>query len=171
GATYTITFNVRTRPGLAADTEFTNGFGVTGDRPWDECRNGGNNEIDPGTGECATDTSNTVLSAGAVSVAKQVKAEGSDTLGVTIDPLVGIKPVCEPDTDGFYARPCIPIAEPGGDVTWRWHFTNSGNRPLDRVLGIDRLPQATDDRIATAPLARGSEWQPVLTGERPTLAD
>lgn len=43
GATYTITFYVKTRPGLAADTVLTNEFGVTGDRPWDTCTNGGGN--------------------------------------------------------------------------------------------------------------------------------
>lgn len=170
GASYTITFYVHTRPGLAADTDFTNEFGVTGDRPWDDCTNGGSDAVEQ-NGECATDTTNTVQSAGAVSVRKQVRAEGSDTLGVVIDPLATLRPACQADADGFYSRPCIPIAEPGGDITWRWHFTNSGNRPLDRILGIDRLPTATGDQIATAPLDRGSQWKPVLTGARPTLAN
>ena len=171
GATYTITFYVHTRPGLPANTVFTNEFGVTGDRPWDQCSNGGSNAVDPDTGQCSTEASNTVLSAGAVSVAKAVRAEGSDQLGVLIDPLAGIRPVCRPDADGFYLRPCIPIAQPGGDITWRLRFINTGNQPVDRVLGIDRLPQP-GDAVAIAPtLPRGSQWQPLLSGIRPALAD
>ena len=106
--------------------------------------------------------------AGAISVNKKVKAEGSDQLGVIIDPLATAQS-CAADADGFYSRPCVPIAEPGGDVTWRWEFVNTGNRPIDRILGIDRLP-APGDAVATAPiLARGSQWQPLLTGTRPAL--
>lgn len=170
GAIYTITFYVKTRPGLDAGTELTNEFGVTGDRPWDQCANGGSNTVDPTTGECATDTTNTVLAAGAISVNKQVKAQGSDALGVVPDPLAVMAPTCVANADGFYRRPCIPIAQPGGDITWRWEFVNTGNRPLDRILGIDRLP-APGDTASIAPiLPRGSQWQPLLTGERPELA-
>lgn len=168
GATYTITFQVKTRPGLPDTTVFTNEFGVTAGRPWDECVDGGSNTVDPDTGECVADTSNGVLSAGAISVAKGVQAEGSDVLGVVTDPDAVLPPSqCTP-VDGFYLRPCIPIAEPGGDVTWRLRFVNVGNRPLDRILGIDRLPQP-GDAVAIAPiLARGSQWQPLLSGARPT---
>ncbi len=169
GATYTITFMVVTRPGLAAGTQFTNTVGIVGDRPWDACDNAGSNTVDPGTGQCRTTATNTVTSAGAISVSKQVKAQGSDVLGVAIDPLwTSTPPTCAANADGFYVRPCIPIAQPGGDITWRWHFQNSGNLPLDRVLGIDRLP-APGDTVATAPdLARLSDWRPLLSGVRPT---
>ena len=173
GATYTISFSVVTRPGLAAGTEFTNTVGVTGDRPWDACDNGGSNTVDPSTGQCRTTATDTVISAGAVAVSKQVKAEGSDVLGVAIDPLFVTRPAvnCVPNAAGFYTRPCIPIAQPGGAITWRWHFVNAGNLPLDRVLGIDRLP-APGDTVGTAPdLPRLSQWQPLLTGSRPELAD
>lgn len=170
GASYTITFFVKTRPGVAANTVLTNGFGVTGGRPWDECANGGGNEVDPDTGECATDTTNSVLTAAAISVNKQVKAQGSDQLGVVLDPLAVTSPTCAANDAGFYRRPCIPIAQPGGTVTWRWEFVNVGNRPLDRILGIDRLPQP-GDAVAIAPiLDRGSQWRPLLTGDRPELA-
>ena len=170
GATYTISFNVVTRPGLPANTRFTNTVGVTGDRPWDQCNNGSTNTVET-DGSCQTKATNTVISAGAISVNKKVKAQGSDVLGVAIDPLSKSKLTCRADADGFYARPCVPMAQPGGDITWRMHFVNTGNLPLDRVLGIDRLP-APGDTLATAPdLKRLSDWQPLLTGARPTLAN
>jgi large repetitive protein len=169
GATYTISFFVVTRPGLPANTVFTNAVGVTGDRPWDACNGGSGGGLDPATGQCRTVAPNTVTSAGAVAVSKQVKAQGSDVLGTTVDPLAPVKIACQPNAAGFYVRPCIPIAQPGGDITWRLHFTNSGNLPLDRILGIDRLPEP-GDAVATAPdLARGSQWEPLLTGARPAL--
>lgn len=167
GATYTITFQATLRPGLPAGTAFTNTFGITGDRPWDDC--GGT--LDEPTGQCRADATDTVLSAGALSVRKLVRAEGSDVLGVTVDPSAATETDCTADTDGFYARPCVPIAEPGGDVTWRLRFVNSGNRPIDRILGIDLLPQP-GDTLATAPiLDRGSQWRPLLAGPRPELVD
>lgn len=170
GATYTITFSVVTRPGLAAGTEFTNTAGVTANRPWDECDNGADDTADPETGECRTDATNSVLSAGAVRGTKVVRAEGSDELGVEVDPLWVTPVECAPESEGFYARPCLPVAEPGGDVDWRLEFQNSGNLPLDRVLAIDRLP-APGDSLATAPLDRLSEWRPLLQGTRPAVAD
>lgn len=169
GATYTITFDVVLRPGLPAGTEFTNTFGVVGDRPFDSC----SPALDEPTGQCRDDAINSVQLAGAVSVAKLVQAEGSGVLGVTTDPAVaGADPAdCVEDADGFYARPCVPIAEPGGEITFRMRFINSGNRPLDRLLGIDALP-AVGDNLATVPaLDRGSEWQPTFSGVRPVLAD
>ena len=170
GATYTISFSVVTRPGLPANSQFTNSVGVTGDRPWDQCDNGSTNTVET-DGSCRTEATNTVISAGAISVTKKVKAQGSDVLGVAIDPLAKSKLTCLADAAGFYSRPCVPIAQPGGDITWRMHFVNSGNLPLDRVLGIDRLP-APGDTLATAPdLKRLSDWQPLLTGVRPTLAN
>jgi hypothetical protein len=175
GATYTITFQVVTRPGLAADTQFKNTVGITGDRPWDACDGGTGTGagLDTTTGQCRAVATNTVSSAGAIAVSKQVKAQGSDVLGVVTDPLFVSRsaPNCTANADGFYVRPCIPIAQPGGDITWRWHFTNSGNLPLDRILGIDRLP-ARGDAVATAPdLDRGSQWRPLLSGVRPELAN
>ncbi len=172
GATYIITYMALTRPGLAAGTQFTNTVGIASDRPWDACDGGTGGGLDPSTGQCQAIATNTVTSAGAIAVSKQVKAQGSDVLGVAIDPLfvssLGID--CTANADGFYVRPCIPIAEPGGNITWRWQFVNSGNLPLDRILGIDRLP-APGDAVATAPdLARLSEWQPLLSGDRPTLS-
>jgi uncharacterized repeat protein (TIGR01451 family) len=174
GATYTITYFAVTRPGLAAGTQFTNTVGITGDRPWDACDGGPGGGLDTDTGQCRAAATNTVQAGGAIAVSKQVRAEGSDVLGVAIDPLfVGGAgtPACTANAAGFYVRPCIPIAEPGADITWRWHFVNSGNLPLDRILGIDRLP-APGDTVGTAPdLNRFSEWQPLLSGVRPTLAN
>ncbi|GAA5033110.1 hypothetical protein GCM10025738_16160 [Microbacterium fluvii] len=172
GDTYTISYQAVTRAGLPAGTEFTNTVGITGERPWDECDGGGEpgSGLDAGTGECRTVARDTVISAAAVGVSKLVRAQGSDELGVVIDPLVTTGADCAADADGFYARPCLPIAEPGGDITWRWHFVNAGNQPLDRILGIDRLP-APGDAVATAPsLERLSDWRPLLTGVRPVLA-
>jgi large repetitive protein len=170
GATYTITYMAVTRAGLAADTQFTNTVGINADRPWDSCDGGPGGGLDADTGQCQAVATNTVTSAGAISVTKLVKAQGSDVLGVALDPLVTVKPACLADADGFYARPCIPIAQPGGDIAWRWHFVNTGNLPLDRILGIDRLPEP-GDAVATAPdLARFSQWQPLLSGDRPTLS-
>lgn len=169
GETYTISFDVMTRPGFPADTDFTNEFGIVGDREWDNCTG----VLDPETGECQASATNELSVAGAMGVTKLVQAEGSDELGVTTDPaLPNADPAeCEPNADGFYARPCIPIAEPGGDITWRLEFVNTGNLNIDRVLGIDTLP-AIGDTLATVPaLERGSEWEPTLTGERPVLTD
>ncbi len=167
GAGYTITFDVELRPGLPAGTQFTNTFGIVDpDRPWDAC----DGRLDATTGECEADATNTVLSAGAVSIVKQVRGEGSDELGTILDP-TGFPVDCAPDADGFYSRPCVPIAAPGGDITWRFHVVNTGNRPIDRLLTIDSLP-AVGDTLATSPtIVRGSEWRPLLTGERPTGAD
>ncbi len=166
GGSYTITFDMQTRPGLPANTPFTNTFGITGDRPWDGC----DGVLDDETGQCRASATNTVLSAGALSVAKRVKAEGSDDLGTTHDPLITPTDDCTAGPDGFYTRPCIPIAKPGGAITWRFHFLNTGNRPIDRIVAVDRLP-APDDALATAPdLARGSQWRPLLDGVRPTIA-
>ncbi|WP_040494111.1 DUF5979 domain-containing protein [Ilumatobacter nonamiensis] len=168
GATYTISFDMFPRPGLPAGVPFENTFGVTGDRPWDECTEG---TLDPDTGECQASASNSVSVAGAMSVVKLVRAEGSDVLGVTTDPATQVQIGCTADPDGFYARPCVPIAEPGGDITWRMRFVNTGNLEIDRILGIDSLP-AVGDSLATVPaLGRGSQWQPTLTGAAPTLVD
>lgn len=172
GATYTIEYDVVLRAGLPAGTEFTNEFGIVGDRPWDQCDGDPSDEIDPATGECLAEATNSVQLAGAMSVRKLVQAEGSDQLGLTTDPAVATaEPAdCEADLAGFYARPCIPIAEPGGDITFRMHFINSGNRGIDRVLGIDSLPEP-GDTLATVPaIQRGSEWLPTFAGERPALA-
>lgn len=167
GATYTISFDVSPRPGLPAETSFTNTFGITGDRPWDAC----DGVLDPGTGRCTASATNGVLSAGALSVNKLVRGEGSDVLGVVRDPLVSSQAPCVADGDGFYARPCVPVAEPGGDITWRLHFVNTGNRPIDRILGIDSLPAVGDTLATVQGLTRGSQWTPTLTGERPALVD
>lgn len=170
GGTYTVAFDMQTRPGLPANTAFTNSFGITGDRPWDNC----DGTLDAASGECRAVATNTVLSAGAIAVTKQVKAEGSagpDNLGTTVDPLVTSAVNCVTNSDGFYARPCVPIAKPGGDITWRLHFVNTGNRPIDRIVAVDRLP-APGDALATVPiLGRGSQWRPLLDGVRPTLAN
>src|SRR5262249_10558679 len=92
GATYTITYLAVTRPGLAADPQFTNTVGITADRPWDACDGGTGGGLDDTTGQCQAVATNTVTSAGAISVTKEVQAQGSDTLGVTLDPLTTVKP-------------------------------------------------------------------------------
>ncbi len=165
GQTYTITLTMQPRPGLPADTTITNTFGITGDRPWDEC----DGTLDPETGQCRASADNTVLSAGALGVSKEVKAQGSDELGFEIDPLATARE-CQADADGFYSRPCVPIAQPGGEITWRMHLVNLGNRPIDRIVAVDQLP-AVGDTLATqeTTLARGSQWRPLLEGPRPTL--
>ncbi|WP_161632127.1 DUF5979 domain-containing protein [Nakamurella lactea] len=166
GATYTIKFQMQTRPGLAANTKFTNSFGIVGDRPWDAC----DGTLNTASGECRATATNNVLSAGALSVTKQVKAEGSDVLGTTTDPAVDFDQPCVADSDGYYSRPCVPVAEPGGDVDWRLHFVNTGNRPIDRIVAVDRFP-VPGDTLATDPdLKRGSQWRPLLEGPRPTLS-
>lgn len=173
GATYTITFDAVPRAGYEAGVPFANEFGVVGDRPWDACDGDPDDTIDPDTGECLAAADNQLQDAGAMSVTKLVQAEGSDQLGLTTDPVVaGADPAdCVADADGFYARPCIPIAQPGGDITFRLRFVNSGNRDIDRILGIDSLP-APGDTLATVPaIGRGSQWRPTLTGQRPELAD
>ena len=168
GATYVIQFDVDLRPGLAADTQFTNTYGITGDRPWDACT--GNLGLDVATGQCRGNAPNVVGTAGAIAIHKQVRAEGSDELGVIVDP-TGFPVDCVADADGFYERPCVPTARPGGDVTWRYDIVNSGNLPINRILTIDSLP-AIGDTLATATsLSRGSAWRPLLSGVRPTLVD
>lgn len=169
-ASYTISFSVRARPGLAANTSFTNSVGVTGDRPWDACDGGAGGGLDPATGECRAIATNSVVEAGALTVTKAVRAAGSDVLGVTLDPLAPRIGSCRADADGFYTRPCRPIGIPGGALDWRLNLVNAGNLPLDRILAIDRLP-APGDAVATAPgLERGSQWQPLLSGTRPAIA-
>ena len=173
GATYTIEFDVVPRAGYPADTAFTNEFGIVGDRPWDECDGDPSDVVDPETGECLAEVDNELSVAGAMSVSKLVQADGSDELGLTTDPAVTTADPadCVADVDGFSARPCVPIAEPGGEITWRLQFVNSGNLDIDRILGIDQLP-AIGDTLATVPaIARGSEWSPTFSGDRPVLAD
>ncbi|RIJ69558.1 DUF11 domain-containing protein [Nakamurella silvestris] len=165
GQTYSISFPMQTRPGLAANTPFTNVFGVVADRAWDQCS--GTLDV---SGECRASATNTVLSAGALSVRKLVKGEDSNLLGVITDPAVTAAVTCTPNAAGFYGRPCIPVTRPGGDITWRMEFQNSGNRPIDRIVAVDRLP-AVGDRLATANLARGSQWQPLLSGPPPALVN
>ncbi|GAA4843647.1 hypothetical protein GCM10023221_22280 [Luteimicrobium xylanilyticum] len=169
GETYTITFKMVVRTGLAADTKFTNEFGITSDRPWDEC---------DGTltedGACTAEATNTVAAGGAITMTKLVKADDSDSganLGITTDPATSADPAaCKPVLDGFYARPCVPVTAPGDDITWRLGYTNSGNLPMDIVEGGDLLP-AVGDHLALDPaVKRGSQWAPVLTGARPTSA-
>ncbi len=75
GATYTITFSVVTRPGLPAGTAFTNTVGVSGDRPWDACDNGGSDTVEA-DGQCRTTATDTVTSAGAIAVSQAGQGRG-----------------------------------------------------------------------------------------------
>ncbi|HWK92714.1 MAG TPA: DUF5979 domain-containing protein, partial [Luteimicrobium sp.] len=166
GETYTITFKMLVRTGLAPDTDFTNEFGITANRPWDECS---------GTledGACTTTATNTVAAGGAINMTKQVKAEDSvdgAELGVVTDPETSADATaCTPDADGFFSRPCIPITAPGDTIVWRLTYTNAGNLPLDRIEGGDFLPAQGDHLALDTSVRRGSQWAPVLTGARPT---
>ncbi|MBT0993877.1 hypothetical protein KIN34_06200 [Cellulomonas sp. DKR-3] len=167
GETYTISFAMQTAAGLPGGTQFTNEVGVTGDRAWDGCVE----TLDDETGECRTDATNTVTSAPALGVSKLVRADDWQELGVTKDPAVTNDLVCDETSvraDGFFASPCIPVTSPGGDITWRLTFRNNGNQPLDQIAAIDELPKPGDTG-STNDLARGSEWRPTFTGERPEL--
>ncbi|KYH43414.1 DUF5979 domain-containing protein [Branchiibius sp. NY16-3462-2] len=163
GETYSIAFSVLTRPGLKAKTTFTNKVGITADRPWDSC----SGTLDPSTGACTTTAANTIGEGAAIGVSKRVKAEDSDTLGVITDPALTKAVDCHPDAAGFYGKPCIPVTKPGGDITWRTTYVNTGNESQTRIVAIDRLPKPGDTG-STNSLARGSQWRPIPSG-RPTL--
>ncbi|MFC6715516.1 DUF5979 domain-containing protein [Branchiibius cervicis] len=165
GETYTISYSVLTRPGLTAKTTFTNTVGITADRPWDSCTG----VLNPTTGACTTTAANTIAEGAAIGVSKRVKAEDSDVLGVMVDPALTkeVHGACVPDANGFYGTPCVPITKPGGQITWRASYVNTGNEQQDRMVAIDRLPKPGDTG-STNSLARGSQWRPIPSG-RPTL--
>ena len=156
GQSYTITVLLQFRPGLAGGTLVTNTFGITGDRPWDECSPG---VLNPTTGACEDSTVVTVVSAGALRSTKAVKAVDGE-LGVlsTVDGAV-----CTPGRDGFYTYPCVPITKPGNPEIWRLTFANTGNLPIDRIVSMDELPTPGDTGIVN-PLPRDSQWRPIFTG-------
>lgn len=154
GQTYTITIQMRFRPGLPGQTEVTNAAGITGDRPWDGCTE----TLDDDTGECRNDTTVSPIRGGALQGSKAVRAADGDGLGVlnTLNNPDG----CTPDADGFYVGGCVPVTRPGGDEIWRMTFTNTGNLPQDRLYAIDRLP-VPGDTGAITPLPRDSQWRPI----------
>ena len=156
GQSYTIRIQLQFRPGLAAQTEVTNSFGVIGDRPIDDC--GG--VLDAGTGECTAQTTVTVQTAGALRGVKAVRAEDTE-LGVletvpTID--------CIPGADGFFRGPCLPVTKPGGTEIWRLGIVNTGTVPMNTLVAIDKLPTPGDTGLIVD-LPRGSQWRPAYTGE------
>lgn len=168
GETYTITFPVQTRPGLPGGTEFTNEVGVSADRPWDECSATVNED-----GECVTEATNTVNSAPAIAARKFVVTEDYAELGVGKDPAVTDSSVCDASTTSpiataLFQSPCIPVSRPGNAVTWDAGFVNTGNQDLDDITLVDRMP-TPGDVGSTVGLPRGSQWRPILTGERPVL--
>jgi len=151
GQTYTITVTLFPRPGVEANVDMTNSFGIVGERPFDECV--GDPGLDEETGECVGDTVVFLDEAGALRSGKLVKAD---------DPSLGVSPDdCVPDEDGFYGRNCLPITAPGDTETWRLELQNTGTVALDRVIAIDLLP-AVGDTGAVNPNDRGSLWDPIL---------
>ncbi|MVA74538.1 hypothetical protein GC722_00580 [Auraticoccus sp. F435] len=155
GQTYTVGVQMRFRPGLPGNTQVTNVTGITGERPWDECR--GTLAED---GRCTDDTTVHPIVGGALRGEKTVRAE--EELDVLDTRASGS---CEPDEDGFHRAGCVPVSAPGSEVTWRMTFTNTGNLPLRTVRAVDRLPDL-GDTAAMVPSPRGSQWRPLLEDVR-----
>ncbi|WP_396667325.1 DUF5979 domain-containing protein [Microbacterium sp. R86528] len=160
GETYTITIDMVTVPGVAANTVINNSADVSGDRIFDECNGSG-----PDTDTCSTDTEVQVLSAGAARSGKLVR---------TLDPELGqftspsgedcgpvSSDVLDPDAEGFYTAMCVPISKPGGVVEWRMAIANTGNIPMDRVMLVDRIP-TPGDTGAISSIERDSQWTPIF---------
>ncbi|WP_313662613.1 DUF5979 domain-containing protein [Cellulosimicrobium cellulans] len=161
--TYTITVLVKFRVGLAPNTLVANTAGVTGDRPWDECVT----RLDEETGACEADADVRPTETAVIAQSKFVKATDDDELDVFVDPdYTGDPVVCEPNAEGFYSYPCVPVIAPGHDETWRVRVDNVGNNPFTKVVGYDRFPTPGDTgSYDTSP--RGSVWGPVLRGDQP----
>ncbi|GAA2263774.1 hypothetical protein GCM10009853_016300 [Glycomyces scopariae] len=158
GQTYTITVQLTVRPGVAAGSVVANTVGVTGDRPWDDCTG----TLDPATGECRATASVTVSSAASIRAVKSVMAEDDELGELSTD--AGTDPAdCTPDAAGFHKSPCVPILKPGGDHWWRFEGTNTGNLPLNHVVGFDELPQPGDTGAINLN-QRGSQWRPLFEG-------
>ncbi|MGW6227559.1 DUF5979 domain-containing protein [Cellulosimicrobium cellulans] len=161
--TYTITVLVKFRVGLAPNTLVANTAGVTGDRPWDECVT----RLDEETSACEADADVRPTETAVIAQSKFVKATDDDELDVFVDPdYTGDPVVCEPNAEGFYSYPCVPVIAPGHDETWRVRVDNVGNNPFTKVVGYDRFPTPGDTgSYDTSP--RGSVWGPVLRGDQP----
>lgn len=155
GQTYVITIQLMFRPGLEGGTLVENSFGVTGDRPWDECLGG---ELLP-DGQCSTDASVTVVASGALRGTKLVRAVDTELGVVSQNPAV----LCVPGSQGFFGGPCTPITKPGGDEIWRLGYLNTGNLPMTELIAIDRLPTPGDTGVIN-PLPRQSQWRPLFEG-------
>ncbi|MFZ4894435.1 DUF5979 domain-containing protein [Plantibacter sp. Mn2098] len=162
GQTYKVSIQLMFRPGLIANLQVTNSFGVTGDRAWDACTGvtgGRPGKLDAATGECRTDTIVSVLLAGAIRPVKTVKA---------VDPELGNKSVggpniCAADEDGFWRGGCVPVTKPGKDEIWRMAFTNTGTLGMNRLVAIDKLPAVGDTGSSTS-LPRGSQFATTFQG-------
>ncbi|QJW35008.1 DUF5979 domain-containing protein [Cellulosimicrobium protaetiae] len=161
--TYTITVLVKFRVGLAPNTLVANTAGVTGDRPWDECVT----RLDEETGACEADADVRPTETAVIAQSKFVKATNDDELDVFVDPdYTGEPVVCEPDAEGFYSYPCVPVIAPGHDETWHVRVDNVGNNPFTKIVGYDKFPTPGDTgSYDTSP--RGSAWQPVLRADQP----
>ncbi|WP_243225815.1 DUF5979 domain-containing protein [Microbacterium sp. CIAB417] len=162
GQSYTITIDLVIAPGVAGGTQIANTASVSGDRPLDEC-NGAAGPVD----ECSADTFVTVLAAGAVRSGKGVRPIDTElgafntTTGENCTP--NVPPAFDPDDEGFYIAPCVPVAKPGGEVEWRYTIVNTGNIPMDRIVLTDRLPVPGDTGVISD-LDRGSQWRPIFDG-------
>ncbi|MFC4335090.1 DUF5979 domain-containing protein [Salininema proteolyticum] len=162
GQTYAITVELMIRPGLAGDTVLDNSFGVTGDRPWDEC----DGTLDPDTGECRAEASVKVSTTASLRGRKSVRAV-DDELGVH---KTDEDAACAPNADGFYTGPCVPITKPGGDEVWRTSIVNTGNVAMTDLIGVDQLP-APGDTGGINPNPRGSEWKALFEGTMEVVSD
>jgi len=78
GQTYTITVQMRFRPGLTGQTQVTNTTGISGDRAWDECVE----TLSADNTECSADTTVAPIRGGALRSTKAVRAAVGDGLGV-----------------------------------------------------------------------------------------
>ena len=71
-----------------------------------------------------------------------------------------------PDWNGFTRYPCVAQTDPDTDFQYKFRFTNYGNIDLTNYVAYDILPFITDTGVveSLSDSARGTVWQPVLTG-------
>ena len=175
GQTVTISFPLRFRPGLSANTIVENSFEVKGDRVFDACT--------APAGKTATATSNGFGCETSTSVwpdhapaLRAFIASRADVDPSSIDfpssadadsQYVG----ADNDTcraaqlaDHFSRPPCAPSTVPGQASTWRLTVENTGTTSLERLIVSTRLP-TEGDRTIVSSLNRNSKWAAEFNGQ------
>ncbi len=165
GQVYTIKVPMMFRPGLINNTNVTNTFGISGDRPIDPSTctapAGFTATYKTATNECTIGTTVRPSEQAALRALMVVKAE-TDPIDYSADQgfIGGTNVHCtaERDTDGFSRLPCVPLTLPGQKETWRLHAQNTGTTNMPRLVLSTRLPNVSDKTILDG-FVRDSQWR------------